>query len=120
MFAMHDNGGIGYTSPPANNPFDYLDGEWATSAGIPAQHGPHVLPDVPDAAGASAPSVTYFYGSGNRFARRISATPYGKTGTNRLNLTNYRRRRGQHRHSGGRRRPIRRTGGDHLGHGDPA
>src|SRR6185436_9871675 len=33
-------------------------------------------------------SVSYFYGSGNRFAASISATPYGKTGTNRLNLSN--------------------------------
>src|SRR5262249_53985891 len=37
--------------------------------------------------GVSA-SVSYFYGSGNRFAASISATPYGKTGTNRLNATN--------------------------------
>ena len=32
-------------------------------------------------------SVTYFYGSGNRFADSIATTPYGKPGTNRLNLT---------------------------------
>ena len=35
-----------------------------------------------------ATSVTYSYGSGNRYNASISATPYGKTGTNRLNLTN--------------------------------
>jgi hypothetical protein len=32
-------------------------------------------------------SVTYFYGSGNRFADSIATAPYGKPGTNRLNLT---------------------------------
>jgi hypothetical protein len=32
--------------------------------------------------------VSYFYGSGNRFNSTISATPYGKLGSNRLNLTN--------------------------------
>jgi hypothetical protein len=30
--------------------------------------------------------VSYFYGSGNRFADSIATAPYGKTGTNRLNL----------------------------------
>ncbi len=33
-------------------------------------------------------SVSYFYGSGNRFNATISGTPYGKTGSNRLNLSN--------------------------------
>jgi hypothetical protein len=32
-------------------------------------------------------SVAYFYGSGNRFATSINTTPFGKPGTNRLNLT---------------------------------
>jgi hypothetical protein len=32
-------------------------------------------------------SVTYFYGSGNRFNNSIATAPYGKPGTNRLNLT---------------------------------
>ena len=31
--------------------------------------------------------MAYFYGSGNRFATSINTTPYGKPGTNRLNLT---------------------------------
>ena len=31
MLEMKDNGTIGYGTPPANNPFDYLNGEWATS-----------------------------------------------------------------------------------------
>src|SRR4029078_7839654 len=34
-----------------------------------------------------ATSVSYFYGSGNRFNSSIAATPYGKQGTNRLNLS---------------------------------
>jgi len=32
-------------------------------------------------------SVTYFYGSGNRFPASIATQPYGKPGTNRLNLS---------------------------------
>src|SRR5258708_38569017 len=32
-------------------------------------------------------SVTYFYGSGNRFNDSIATAPYGKPGTNRLNLS---------------------------------
>jgi hypothetical protein len=35
-----------------------------------------------------ATSLTYSYGSGNYYGASISATPYGKTGTNRLNLAN--------------------------------
>ena len=31
MLEMKDNGTIGYGTRRANNPFDYLDGEWATS-----------------------------------------------------------------------------------------
>ena len=54
-------------------------------AGLPAQHGPHVgLMQLPFGLNAS---VTYFYGSGNRFADSIATAPYGKPGTNRLNLS---------------------------------
>ena len=31
--------------------------------------------------------MSYFYGSGQRFAAAIAGAPYGKPGTNRLNLT---------------------------------
>ena len=31
-------------------------------------------------------SVSYFYGSGSRYSASIAATPYGKPGSNRLNL----------------------------------
>ena len=31
-------------------------------------------------------SVSYFYGSGSRYSASIASTPYGKPGTNRLNL----------------------------------
>ncbi|MBZ5556507.1 MAG: TonB-dependent receptor [Acidobacteriia bacterium] len=86
MFSMHDDGGIGYTSPGANNPFNYVDGEYATSNAFQRNtvrtYAMYQLP-----YGFST-SVTYFYGSGNLYSASISATPYGKTGTNRLNLTN--------------------------------
>jgi hypothetical protein len=86
MLAMHDDGTLGYTSPSANNPFDYLNGEYATSTDFQRNTvrmwGMYQMP-----WGVSA-SVSYFYGSGNRYAASISATPYGKSGTNRLNLSN--------------------------------
>jgi hypothetical protein len=84
MFAMHDDGSIGYTSPPANNQFNYLNGEYATSTDFQRHTArAYVLSQMP--WGLSA-SVSYFYGSGARFAASIASTPYGKPGTNRLNL----------------------------------
>jgi hypothetical protein len=86
MLAMHDNGTLGYTNPSANNPFDYLDGEYATSVDFQRSTmrawGLYQLP------WGFSTSVSYFYGSGNRFNSTISATPYGKQGSNRLNLSN--------------------------------
>ena len=35
MFALHDDGTIGYTAPAQNNQFNYLDGEYATSTDFP-------------------------------------------------------------------------------------
>jgi len=84
MFSMHDNGTLGYTTPSASNPFDYLNGEYATATDFQRNtvrvYGLYQFP-----WGIST-SLSYFYGSGNRFAASISSTPYGKTGTNRLNL----------------------------------
>src|SRR6185503_6536587 len=85
MVSMHDDGNIGYTAPGQNNQFDYLDGEYATSTDYQKNtlrmFGLYRFP-----FGISA-SVSYFYGSGNRFAANIAAAVYGKPGTNRLNLT---------------------------------
>jgi hypothetical protein len=86
MFSMHDDGGIGYTSPTANNPFDYIDGEYATAQAF-QRHTLRTYAMYQAKWGLST-SITYSYGSGNRYGASISATPYGKTGTNRLNLTN--------------------------------
>ncbi len=86
MFSMHDDGGIGYTSPGANNPFNYVDGEYATSAAF-QRHTVRAYSMYQMKWGTAA-SVTYSYGSGNFYGASISATPYGKTGSNRLNLTN--------------------------------
>ncbi len=86
MFSMHDDGGIGYTSPGANNPFDYIDGEYATSQAF-QRHTLRTYAMYQAKWGLST-SVTYSYGSGNRYNASISGTPFGKTGTNRLNLTN--------------------------------
>jgi hypothetical protein len=86
MFSMHDDGGIGYTAPGANNPFDFVDGEYATSAAF--QRNTVRTYALYQLKWGISTSITYFYGSGNRFNASISGTPYGKVGTNRLNLTN--------------------------------
>jgi hypothetical protein len=85
MLEMKDNGTIGYGTQPANNPFDYLDGEWATSQDF-QRNTVRMWGLVQLPLGFNA-SVTYFYGSGNRFPASIATTPYGKPGTNRLNLS---------------------------------
>jgi hypothetical protein len=85
MLAMHDNGTLGYTNPTANNPFDYLDGEYARSTDFQRNTiRAWTLYQFPWGISTSA---SYFYGSGNRFSASIAATPYGKTGTNRLNAS---------------------------------
>ncbi|MCU1385848.1 MAG: hypothetical protein JWL71_4545 [Acidobacteria bacterium] len=84
MLEMKDNGTVGYGTSPANNPFDYLNGEWATSQDFQRNTiRTWALVQLPMGINAS---MSYFYGSGNRFADSIATAPYGKTGTNRLNL----------------------------------
>jgi hypothetical protein len=85
MFALHDDGTIGYTAPAQNNQFNYLDGEYATSTDF-QQHTLRGWMLYRFPFGFST-SVSYFYGSGNRFAATIPVAVYGKPGTNRLNLT---------------------------------
>ena len=85
MISMHDDGNIGYTAPGQNNQFDYLDGEYATSTDYQKNTlRAWTLYRLP--WGIST-SVSYFYGSGARFAATINTAVYGKPGTNRLNLT---------------------------------
>lgn len=84
MLEMKDNGTVGYGTAPANNPFNYLDGEWATSQDFQRNTiRTWMLAQLPFGINTS---VSYFYGSGNRFNATISTAPYGKTGNNRLNL----------------------------------
>jgi len=84
MFEMKDNGTVGYGTAPANNPFDYLNGEWATSVDFQRNTvRTWALAQLPLGINAS---VSYFYGSGNRFNATVATAPYGKTGNNRLNL----------------------------------
>jgi hypothetical protein len=85
MIEMHDDGNIGYTAPGQNNQFNYLDGEYATST----DYQKHTLRawTLYRLPWGISTSVSYFYGSGARFAASIAAAPYGKPGTNRLNLT---------------------------------
>jgi hypothetical protein len=84
MLAMHDDGGLGISSPGANNQFNYLEGEFATASDF-QRHTARAWTIYQLPWGLST-SVSYFYGSGARFNATISATPYGKPGTNRLNL----------------------------------
>jgi hypothetical protein len=85
MFYMHDDnlGGSGALSGPANNQFNYLDGEWARSTDFQRHtvrlHALYQLPwDV-------SVSGLYYFGSGNRFQTSLSQVTFGE-GTNRLNL----------------------------------
>jgi hypothetical protein len=86
MLAMHDDGTLGYTNPTANNPFDYLNGEYATSTDF--QRNTLRMWALYQLPWGISTSVSYFYGSGNRFNATISGTPFGKTGNNRLNASN--------------------------------
>ena len=85
MLEMKDNGTVGYGTAPANNPFDYLAGEWATS--VDYQRNTIRAYGLLQLPWNFNTSVTYFYGSGNRFNNSVNTAPYGKLGTNRLNLT---------------------------------
>jgi hypothetical protein len=72
------------TLATANNPFNYLDGEYATSTQFQRNtlRG-WVNYELPwDIAIAG----TYSYGSGNQYAATIATNPYGGTVSNRLNL----------------------------------
>ena len=85
MVSMHDDGNIGYTAPGQNNQFDYLNGEYANSTDL-QDHTLRLWTLYRFPLGISA-SLSYFYGSGQRFAAGIAGAPYGKPGTNRLNLS---------------------------------
>jgi len=85
MFSMNDDGNIGYTAPGQNNQFDYLDGEYATS--LEYQQNTLRMFGLYRLPWGISTSLSYFYGSGNRFNSAIAAAVYGKPGTNRLNLT---------------------------------
>jgi hypothetical protein len=85
MLAMHDDGTPGLVSPTANNQFDYLDGEYATSAAF--QRNTLRAWSVYQMPWGISAALSYAYGSGNRYNATIATAPYGKTGSNRLNLT---------------------------------
>jgi hypothetical protein len=84
MFAMHDDGGLGISSPGANNQFDLLKGEYATSSDF--QRNTVRAWTIYQMPWGLSTSVSYFYGSGSRYSATIASTPYGKPGSNRLNL----------------------------------
>jgi hypothetical protein len=81
MFYQHDDGGS--WNNMGDNPFD-REAEWARSTSFQRNTvrlwGMYQFP-----IGLSVSSV-YFYGSGNYYGGTISGAPYGKPGTNRLNI----------------------------------
>jgi hypothetical protein len=84
MLAMHDDGSLGISSPGANNQFNYLAGEYATSTDFQRNTvRAWLIYQLPWGFNVS---VSDFYGSGARYAATIATTPYGKPGSNRLNL----------------------------------
>jgi hypothetical protein len=84
MLQMHDDGSASLTNPAANNQFDYLGGEYATSTMF--QRHTLRLWTVYELPWGISTSATYSYGSGNRFNSTVPTAPFGKPGQNRLNL----------------------------------
>jgi hypothetical protein len=84
MLGMHDNGSPGLVTPPANNQFDYLDGEYATSGNF-QRNTLRVWTIYQLPMGFSA-ALSYGYGSGNRSNATIATAPFGSR-LERLNLT---------------------------------
>jgi hypothetical protein len=82
----HDDGTIGYTAGSSNNPFDPLDGEWARSTAFQRHTARfHATFEAPYDISTS---FIYLYGSGNYYQTSVATVPFGKPGTNRLNIGN--------------------------------
>ncbi|MBI1876393.1 MAG: TonB-dependent receptor [Acidobacteria bacterium] len=84
LFYKHEDGTIGFVNGTANNQFDTPAGEWARATDFQRStvrlHGTFELPyDF-------STSVIYLYGSGNYYQTNIATAPFGKPGTNRLNI----------------------------------
>jgi hypothetical protein len=86
VFYEHDDGTIGYTAGTSNNPFDPLNGEWARSTAF--QRNTVRLHGTLEVPYGITTSLIYFYGSGNYYQTSVATVPYGKPGTNRLNIGN--------------------------------
>ena len=80
MFADNDTNFNG----KANNPFNYLDGEYARALSFQRNTVRGWL--TYDLPWAFAVSASYSYGSGNPFGATISTNPFGGSVSNRLNL----------------------------------
>ena len=115
---MHDDGGLGISSPGANNQFDYLDGEYATSTRLSASHGAR-LDDLSTALGVQHQRFVLL-----RIGLPLQRDDFGhalrETGQQSSEPADLGRRRADDRDPGGRRRSIRRADDDCLGHGHSA
>jgi hypothetical protein len=84
VLASHNTGSRSFSNPPANNQFDYIDGERARS-GV-QEHTVRAWTALELPWGIST-SVQYSFGSGDYTNATISTRPWGKPGANRLNLS---------------------------------
>ena len=113
MLAMHDNGTIGYTTPTPNNPFDYLNGEYATSTSFQRNTvrawGLFQMP-----LGLSL-SLSYAYGSGNMFNDTIRDHTVRQSWLQPAQFDGDRSADQRHHHPGVRPRSVERPCGDQLG-----
>jgi hypothetical protein len=84
FFYRDDTGSISWTEGAANNQFCHLECEWARSTSFQRHtlraHWMYQLPL------GFAVSGLYKFGSSNPINTTIATTPYGKPGSNRLNL----------------------------------
>ena len=85
MVSMHDDGNIGYTAPGQNNQFDYLTGEYANSTDLPGSHAAPL--DAVSLPARDLRERVVLLRIGPAIRREHLRRPYGKPGTNRLNLT---------------------------------
>ena len=84
--AMHDDGTASLTNPTANNQFNYLDGEYATSTAFQRNTlRVWALYQLP--WGFSTSALLLATDRATRYNATIATALYGKPGTNRLNLT---------------------------------
>lgn len=85
VLSSHDTNARSFGDPPANNQFDYLDGEYARSSVQDHTLRGWMSAELP---WGIQTSLQYSFGSGGYVNATINSNPYNKRGQNRLNLLN--------------------------------